>query len=1103
MSNILWTTTLNFHPDHLITSCYVIQNLLYWNDDINPPRKINIDKAIRFTNSGGADILGYHIISEQIIDRIKWPPKFSPLCSYQNDYSYNYNNLRGSTFQFAYSYIYDDNEKSTFSPITKLPIPYNEEAINGDYINNIHFNNCIDIILNTGNENIKAINIYGRSNATDDTPITVSANYSNWYLIERIEKYDTQGNVLIPNNNPLYSYGFLNNKIKDIVTQADAIRLFDYVPIFSGASELIEKNRILDGDITEGYDNVDIDVNLTVRQESVNYNVNNYTILPINIVNSWYVPTPFAPAGLYTVNSLADFLFNHSWYLFDMPVIPLQAGDVLNVLIDFIVVADPIPGTVYILSRQVIISYTDTQNYPQGARDKIASVLSNDIPIIIVNNYPNGIYLVSAWLSPGGDSCKAIAITINGTHFADQTIFKSWKSGGYQEFGLVYYDRANRSGATNKSEDTVKYIRFITETSYAGVTSSEAIANVIDWEINHIPPIWATHYQWVCSKSTTIKEYIHYHVQRITVSGNKTRVMFNTALVNYQSLCYKSILQSWVWQKGDRLRFVLLYNNLAVGQWTWCNPSTMGYGTLLDYEIIGYDSGTGEFICEYFNPASIYSMLTHYVPVIEVYRPAKEIGERRFYEMGECFEIGDAGLPTRYHKKGFGLTAQDQTGILPAKGTFDAGDCYVKIRRTAESLLPTPTPNFQYFPCEEENLSDFYVSDSCDIGRVNIVDRNMKQRRLQANLRFGGKLLQDTQINDLSRFDVLNAEQLPDKFGAIEKIIEVGDVVKVIQHIKCSSIYVGLQKTAEADNTSNLYTISGVLGTIIIPVPNHGTMHPESVCRWDRSLYFYDLLNGEYIRDTVNGTFAISSYGAVNYFRIWKEQILNALKNRGKSRVISAFDKVTEQVIVSLEWSYPIGHSIPIPGLRKETIAFLENTDEVQTVYSNQWKTFYNFTPEYYGYTGTAFVAFQDGNLWLQHSNNIRCNFMGVKYPEKITFVINISPDTIKRFLAMAYDSNKRWGVESIRIPVNENYPQGQFSSIKDAKFVSKEGYFYAEFNKDINTPGFASQLEALINGRELRSQTCEITMSNIHDDEVELFEAYITLILSPKSGVQ
>lgn len=1118
-----WQVDLNFSPTHFITSCYYIQGLLYWNDDINPPCKINVDKAIRFTNSLGYDPLGYFVINRQTIDRIKWPPKFSPTCSYQNDSTYQFNNLRGSTFQFAYSYIYDDNEISTFSPTSKLPVPQNEELQTGNYVNQTSLNNCIDIIINTGSSTIKAINIYGRSNATDDTPITVSANYSNWYLIDRIEKYDNENNILVASNSDYY-YKFYNNKIKNIVDQDDAARLFDYVPQLCGASELVEKNRILDGDITEGYDNVHIDVLLSTFKSPVLYDITSY---PIDVTNTFiYNALYLSGKGLFYDIPI----FSYSYFTITLPTTGVEVGDIINLSFTYFErILDTNTTVTNYYNQQITVDQSDVSGYPVALRDKIGLILSQKFPIVLMTSglHDYEIYVMQTWIADGANAPNFIlntgsyygiaSIIASGGHAYGQVKHKTFKSGDYHEFGILYYDRANRSGATNVSSDSIIYVPSTTEYNASmpsNIYTNYGYRNIINWEINHPPPDWATHYQWVYSRNNSTNYYLQYHLMHDTGASfgltdslnsiyldsatNCIRIKLMKALEYYSEISPKSTL-SYVWQKGDRLRFIM--KPYATGTYWYYyqdhdSSATLTYLDKIDFEITGYDTTTRELILDYFDINQfLYDPVTatggvHLMgqySVIEVYRPAKEFGEKLFYEMGECFEIGNPGTATRYHK---GLFQDQIQGTQPARGQFvNTGNAYLKLRFTSfAGYAPNQNSTFVAFPCESDSVSDFYVSDSCDIGRVNIVDRNMKRLRLESNLRFSGKLIQDTQINDLSKFEYLNAEQLSDKFGPIERLIEVGNVVKCLQHTKNTSIYVGLVSTGEADGSNNLYVKNTVLGTIRVPVEKWGTKYPECVVRESRAMYFYDSISGDVIRDSANGMFAISGYGMVKPFRDWKEYLRTGVN----SYVIGAYDKSKEEYLLTLRTFINNGEFEQAQEYA-QTYGFVES--------ENKWSGRKSFIPEYYGFSNNALLAFRDGQLWLQNSNPLYSNFFGVQYPQEITFVANAEPAAIKRFLSMAYDSNKKWSAITIKIPSCDQYPSGMLSRLKENKFVVKEGYYYSEFMCDMNDPSALNVMEGLINGRELRGKTIEITLHNEHTQRVVLFSAYVNMNISMNSG--
>jgi hypothetical protein len=111
------------------------------------------------------------------------PPKLPPAVEYQADDSRKINNLRQTLFQFAYRYVYMDWRKSTFSPASIVSVPQaEEETATGLAYEQISLNNRLQIIVNTGGEEVRAIEIIGRS----------SADTSKWFLIDTIHKFEVQ-----------------------------------------------------------------------------------------------------------------------------------------------------------------------------------------------------------------------------------------------------------------------------------------------------------------------------------------------------------------------------------------------------------------------------------------------------------------------------------------------------------------------------------------------------------------------------------------------------------------------------------------------------------------------------------------------------------------------------------------------------------------------------------------------------------------------------------------------------------------------------------------------------------------------------------------------
>ena len=111
---------LNFSKAHLITGVNVIDNLLFWTDNYNQPRKINIDTAI--ANSAYYD-------SEEKISVAKVAPYIPPVLyntsaagdgtTLKTDANVKSDYLKENFVRFSYRYKFDDGEYSTIAPFTQ------------------------------------------------------------------------------------------------------------------------------------------------------------------------------------------------------------------------------------------------------------------------------------------------------------------------------------------------------------------------------------------------------------------------------------------------------------------------------------------------------------------------------------------------------------------------------------------------------------------------------------------------------------------------------------------------------------------------------------------------------------------------------------------------------------------------------------------------------------------------------------------------------------------------------------------------------------------------------------------------------------------------
>ena len=127
---------LNFSKNHLITGVNIIDDLLFWTDNYNQPRKINVKKALASPK--------YYDTEEKIS-----VAKFAP---YEVIKLYNPNGrghdvtltnsprvesdyLEESFVRFSYRYKYKDGEYSTIAPFTQIVFaPLNNGIISNDFL---------------------------------------------------------------------------------------------------------------------------------------------------------------------------------------------------------------------------------------------------------------------------------------------------------------------------------------------------------------------------------------------------------------------------------------------------------------------------------------------------------------------------------------------------------------------------------------------------------------------------------------------------------------------------------------------------------------------------------------------------------------------------------------------------------------------------------------------------------------------------------------------------------------------------------------------------------------------------------------------------------
>tara|TARA_R100001594_G_scaffold1063_3_gene4508 strand:+ start:4088 stop:9868 length:5781 start_codon:yes stop_codon:yes gene_type:complete len=263
-----WTTTLNFNPRRLITGVNLIDDMLFWTDNYNPPRKINVTKSYPYpavgtptppstTCSLGVDDPS---LAKDILV-IKAPPLFPPGLSFNMQSSVTaeeQNYLENRMLCFAYRYKYSDKEYSALSPFTQPAFGADMFFLSPDSLLNEGMTNrfnSVSISYDSGPEAVIGVDI-----------VFKEADSNVIKIVEKIDKDNANGGGALQNNQT-YTVFFDNSKIYTVLPSDEILRLYDNVPRIAKAQTLMG-NRLMYGNYVDGYDMINM-MGWPVQQEWV------------------------------------------------------------------------------------------------------------------------------------------------------------------------------------------------------------------------------------------------------------------------------------------------------------------------------------------------------------------------------------------------------------------------------------------------------------------------------------------------------------------------------------------------------------------------------------------------------------------------------------------------------------------------------------------------------------------------------------------------------------------------------------------------------------------------------------------------------------------
>lgn len=628
-TKILESSILNFKLDYPIYHAAVVNNLLYWTDnyfnsyvgnDFNPPRKINIEKAILYTESGGTDPNGYSEITFDNLDWIKHPPLFSPEPAYFTDTTETANNLKNKLFQFRYQYIYDDNEESAWSPISIMALPPSGEYISQTVNIDPSVDNGINVSLNTGSSIARLIRVAYRIGNTGEFFL-----YKEYDKLE--EGWADDDTVTIPFKNETSGPAISNSE-----------RNYDLIPQVAKAIEYLPSNEFAIANYVEGYDKPEVtnsDFQFTIDR----YEIDNtaFTAPLVDFLNIYVTGARFQVISL--CNYGGDTFVKYRFEPGDTIIIQLKD---LNFGFNNTVLPDP--------ALYFVVPEIDGAIYPTDLlkisrlNDLLIEFLGeNGIDALVVpaNTIAVGSNLIiwdtlqlnmKTWFNQTQEQLSlsnTTDYTLKITVLRNNKAVRTFKTGASHEFAIQYYDRANRDGTAVLIPAGEVYNPFNTDLSDNNLNNNLGFNRqpyytqmLLEIANDFQPPVWATNYQILYKPSTNIANFQQRSVKSIVYNPDNT---ISLILENY----YKSdaggqYIGASINQTpsaGDLVRFVR--KRALFERENKTVLSTIGSGSVTTSLLSGslYLFNLATYLSEVFDPGSDFDPITgiYTVPATGVY----------------------------------------------------------------------------------------------------------------------------------------------------------------------------------------------------------------------------------------------------------------------------------------------------------------------------------------------------------------------------------------------------------------------------------------------------------------------------------------------------
>lgn len=722
LSLVYRDSVLGFTPISFVKFDFIVKEnggtLAYFTDGVTDPKKINITKALLGAGYPYKVAGGYTYTDEEkliCITTAKQPPLDPPTLDFttvvdQDNFVYD------EYFQFAYQYVYEDGEVSALSPYSVIGL--NTYQLLDGYISDSSKDtfNAINVTVKHSRADVSKIRLLAKS-----------ADTLGFFVVDEVNNLRTSTTSVIQfTNSKLRSYisSSEQNKMYDNVPQkANAQSITGNRLLYGGYTEFYD-NVETDVSITEVNNPEGESVYISVNPTTVSnlyYNpVGNVITSKFNVVvgdtiNSTSYPSEvimdFQVYSLVTIYAGSagdiDFTPNQATTEVELGQIKLDITKRFNLpAYDGLLSGSPDVYAVFInnIIGDYTVPITDGRVTLQPSLDTHFLKGSATINISLSQvNYStsqvsflvkfssvyvqttSGVRYIQEDIYEPIPSSEFVSLTLNPTLLANTYVHsfqlfrayknynsrqyysaseRTFKSGQNHKFGIVYYDKFNRSGAVN--EIGAKEVSWYTDRD-----ADDRGPVSFQMRLKHNPPFWARKWQLVYSPFTSYSYALQHSVsEAFAVSDSDTIYVSMNTLEGkpYSYVDFKNSNVAYTFAQGDRARIVKYeIGTLPNGENVYVDHK---------FEVLGYeyyntedtpintpntidDRKTGWFLnlrnnadAGGFNKDEVLASTDFWDKntVIEIYRPIKQADINIYREISEVYDV--VNVSGTYRHKG-------------------------------------------------------------------------------------------------------------------------------------------------------------------------------------------------------------------------------------------------------------------------------------------------------------------------------------------------------------------------------------------------------------------------------------------------------------------